>query len=179
MKIFNKNKKNLFIVLISAALVILIGYFAYAYVTKSAWPFVTTTETDSSETYTPPTKQEVIDSQDAKKNNAEQETQTPQKTVSVAIAFADFDEMENAIDVRAFTPDVIEADAMCTASFTQNAQTVTKSSKSFIDSTSSQCEPILVPLSEFPMGGIWQLIVSYSSNNHKGESSPVNVEVSK
>ncbi len=184
---FNKNKKSLVLVLISAAIVILIGYFAFAYFSKAAWPFLGTQKTDSSsETYAPPTEQEVKDSQDAKKNNTSQEQQdtdnsspdTALKNVSVAIAYAGFDETENAIDIRAFTPDVMEANATCTATLTQGEETVTKSSKSFIDSTSSQCEPILFPLSDFPSSGAWDATVTYKSDRYNGVSNTMTTEVS-
>ena len=184
MKRFNKNKKTFILPLFIVALAILIGYFAFAYISKAAWPFHETAKTsDSSETYSPPTEQEVTDSQDAKKNNAGQESQEenkpPTETVSVAIAFADFDQTENAIDIRAFTPDVIEGTGTCTATLIKDGQSVTRSSKAFIDSKTSQCEPILVPINDFPSSGTYQLVVSYSSEKYRGTSSPMNVEVTK
>lgn len=185
MKRFNKNKKTLILPLIIAAVLILIGYFAFAYISKSVWPFAEPATTSDSETYSPPTEQEVTDSQDAKKNNAGQEEgtetpeQTPGETISVAIAYADFDQTENAIDIRAFTPDVIEGTGTCTATLTQGGQSITRSSKAFIDSTSSQCQPILIPVNDFPASGTWQLVVTYSSEKYKGASSPMNVEVVK
>ena len=178
MKQLHKNKKPLVITLVIIAVVMLIGYFAFAYFSKAAWPF-TTTPAQPSDIVTPSIRQQDKDSQDAKKNNANQETQTPVETVSIAIAFAAYDETEQAIDIRAFTPDVIEAGATCTATLTKDGQTVTKSSNSFIDSTSSQCEPILIPLNEFPVAGSWELTVTYTSPTHTGSSAPMIVEVSE
>lgn len=188
MKRFNKNKKPLVLTLVIVAVVILIGYFAFAYISKAAWPFASTSSSDTSETYSPPTEQEVTDSQDAKKNNAGQEQQegnsqeqeqSQAKPVSVAIAYAGFDETENAIDIRAFIPDVIEGNGTCTATLILNGQVVTKSSKGFIDSTTSQCEPILIPVNEFPATGTWDLTVSYASSGYKGTSSSMKVEVTR
>ena len=184
MKRFNKNKKTFILPLTIVALVILIGYFAFAYITKSAWPFYESAKPmDTSETYSPPTEQEVTNSQDAKKNNAHQEAsqenQPAASNVSVAIAYADFDQTENAIDIRAFTPDVVEGTGTCTATLIKDGQSITRSSKAFIDSSTSQCEPILIPVADFPSSGTWELVVSYSSDKYKGTSSPMKVEVTK
>ena len=181
--------------LIGIVIILVVAYVGFAYTTKSAWPFVTTAEpeapsADTSINYQPPTEQEVESSQDAKKNNAhqdadnqndsghtgEQNTVTKQ-SVSVGVAFASYDKDEKAVDVRAFTPDVIEGNGTCTATFTKDGKSVTRSSKAFIDYSTSQCEPILIPESEFTSTGTWRLTVSYSSTKHEGVSPVVMVDV--
>ena len=188
-----KNRKKSLTILISTAAVIVIagGYFGYAYATKNVWPFQANSSTTAKSTdginYSPPTQQEIESSQDAKKNDAQQQsnsstntTNTASKqTVSVSIAFAGYDSNEKAVDVRAFTPDVIEGDGTCTATFTQGSKTVSQSSEAFIDSSSSQCEPILIPESKFDTKGTWKLSVLYVSSKSTGVSSPMNVEVAQ
>lgn len=171
------------------AFLVLGGYFVYAYTTKSAWPFKQATQTSSASSdginYSPPTKQEAESSQDAKKDAYDDDNKvTPQqesnkRTVSVGIAFADYDPEEDAIDVRAFTPDVIEGDGTCTATFTKTGSTVTESSKAFVDFSSSQCQPILIPKSRFSAGGTWKLTVSYDSSKSSGVSPAMDIEINQ
>lgn len=183
-----KSLKKLFaIIIISVFAVSALGYFGYAYTTKNAWPFAAKTTDASAESedginYEPPTKQEVLDSQNGKKNSENQENITPSgslKNASVGIAYAAHDDSGSVIDIRAFTPDVIEGNGTCTATLTKDEQTITRTSKAFIDYSSSQCEPILINTSEFATGGMWNLTVSYKSNTSSGTSTAVQVEVSK
>lgn len=185
-----RNKTPLIATLITVAVLIVAagGYFTYAYMTKSIWPFYETTQTSSDGiNYSAPTEQEEEASQDAKKNNTQQTNTdsntsgdtTTKRAVSVGIAFAAYDVDEKAVDVRAFTPDVIEGDGTCTATFTLDGRTVTATSKAFVDSSSSQCEPILVPESKFEVKGVWKLSVSYSSSKSTGVSPTMDVKVSK
>jgi len=189
MHIIQKRNKITLALLVSAAtLLVAGGYLAYAYNTKNMWPFANnptpTEETESTDNvnYSPPTGQEVESGQDTKKDTYNQNTSKPdentnKQTVSVGIAFADFDAEENAVDIRAFTPDIIEDDGTCTATLVQGDNTVSQSSKAFIDFSSSQCEPILIPTSRFPAKGIWKLTVSYNSSKNSGVSPTMDVEV--
>lgn len=184
MRIQKPKSKKLLIAIPAVVVLLALGYFGYAYASQSLWPFAAeeTTQDDSNINYDPPTEQEEAASQDGKKNGAGQETEVTEEdlqNISVGIAYAGFDDQEGVVDIRAFTPDVIESDGTCTATLTLNGQTVTASSKAFIDSTSSQCEPILIPLSEFPVSGQWQLIVDYASAKSKGTSATMTVEVTK
>lgn len=178
-----KNGKKIFLIVLIATLLVAVGgYFAYAAVSQQVWPFTSssnTQTTDDDTNYAPPTEQEIRDSQDGKKNSGEQENQTPPANVSVGISFAGYDDGEGVIDIRAFTTDVIEGDGTCRATLTLNGQEVTRESKAFVDSSSSQCEPIQISLADFPAGGTWKLVVDYQSGSHSGSSSTVEVEVNK
>lgn len=186
MKIQKKTKKSLKPVIISVIAVLLIAgsVGAYFLVLKNNQE-PTDTPDDSSVNYEPPTKQEVDSSQDGKKNNSGQSEETPtsspqengKRKVSVGIAFANYDPDEKAVDIRAFTPDTIEGDGKCTATLTQGSKTVTQSSEAFIDSSSSQCEPILISASKFGSGGTWKLSVSYTSSKSTGVSPAMEVSL--
>lgn len=182
----NKKRRLTLIALLIAALVLVLGYFSFAYITKNAWPFIQDTQTNSDNiNYSPPTDQEVKDSQNGKKNSNQQvdggatapKPNSSKNKVSVGIAFASYDVDEKAVDVRAFTPDVIEGDGTCTATLTRGATTVSQSSKAFIDSSSSQCQPILIPESRFDTKGVWKLIVTYTSSKSSGSSPSMDVEI--
>jgi hypothetical protein len=187
MRLIQKRKINSLIILSLALALFLLGsYFAFAYTTKSVWPYTNSpyieNSSEDSTDYSAPTEQEIESGQEAKKNTYKEGVETPEesgekKIVPVGIAFADFDTDENAIDVRAFIPNTIEGDGTCTAVFTQDTLIVEGSSKSFVDFSSSQCEPILIPTSRFEKKGAWELIVSYDSRKSSGKSPTMEVEI--
>ena len=176
-----QKSKKIFIIIASVIALLAVGYFTFAYTSKLAWPFQKATETKIVDgiNYSLPTEQEIKDSQDGKKNSGVQETTEPTGTVSVGISYAQYDDQEGVIDIRAFVPDAIEGDGTCTATLTKNGEVVTRASKAFIDSSTSQCEPIQLALEDFPEGVTRDLVVSYSSSTSKGTSDTVKVEVSK
>lgn len=132
--------------------------------------------------YNPPTEEEAEGSQDGKKNNTPGKSESDnssknKQSVLVGVAFAGYDTEEEAVDIRAFTPDVIEGDGICTATLTNGSLEVTKSEKAFIDSSSSQCRPILISRSDFSVAGTWKLVVTYNSSKNSGSSPPMDVEI--
>lgn len=180
------NNQKIIISIIVVLLLLIGGWIVYAKM-NNAWPFpVNSTSTPSlqdgdSINYDPPTQEEIENSQNGK-NNSKQEGDdnkkpTSKRSVSVGIAFADYDAQEMAIDIRAFTPDVIESDGTCIATLIHGTQKVTQSSRAFIDSSSSQCEPILIPESNFSEKGTWKLTVSYGSSKSSGVSPSMDVRV--
>lgn len=180
-----KDSKKLFAIIVASTIIILVlGYLGYAYITKKVWPFADhTTKIIDNVNYAPPTEREIRNSQDGKKNSANQEAgNTPMDSstnVLVGVAYAGYNDNKDAIDIRAFTPSVVEGDGKCTAILTKDKQTITRVSKAFIDSSSSQCEPILINATDFPSMGIWSLTVTYKSSTSSGISTPVQVEVSQ
>lgn len=187
----NKNRKNnkkiVSFVMATALVVALITTYTVVAYQKSFWPFMpdqtTINEPNNDINYDPPTQQEIEDSQDAKKNNLDddEDNDSPTSTsgnlrhIEVGVAFAD--EINGQIEIRAFTPSVVESDGICTATLTKNSATVTKSSQAFIDSTTSVCQPIKIALSEFQQSGDWSLVVSYKSSKSQGKSEIIEVRV--
>lgn len=189
----NKNKKRLTIVIL-VALILALAYMLFAYATKDYWPFKDESSDPSENSqqedndtgiYKPPSEEDIEHSQDAKsRNDTKTEessdddgniSQSEKQPVEVGIAFADVN--DSKLEIRAFVPSVIEGSGKCTATIAQGGRTITKTSNAFIDSQTSQCEPILVPLSELPGSGIWSVKVAYESSTNKGESSPVEVSI--
>jgi len=180
---YKKHKK---ILLPSILVVVAVaGYFSVAYATKATWPFTQKATTDASSqqkttatntiNYNPPTKQEVASSQDGKKSGANAPTTTP-KTVDVDISYADKSSDGKNIEVRAFTTGVIEGDGTCLATLTNGSHKVTDASAGFIDATSTICQPIEIPLTKLA-AGTWQLVVTYTSKDVTGTSTPVEVKI--
>ncbi len=178
-----KQKLYLLVTIIGIAFLAVIGYFAYAYHGNDDTSHSGQSTSDSEAiNFSKPTDDEISEGQEAKKNDYEHNNDSesnPQgkKNISIGIAFASFDANEDVVDIRAFTPDIIEGDGVCTATLTRESITVEETSKAFIDFSSSQCEPIAISRDRFNTGGAWKLIVSYSSSTSTGLSAPMTVEL--
>lgn len=184
----NKNRKNnkKIALLALVAAIVVVGVTAYGVLAyqKSMWPFTgaeLSDQSDDSVNYGPPTQNEVEHSQDAKKdayeNKDDSDTQgnsSSKMQVEVGVAFADI--IDGSLEVRAFTPSVVEGDGTCTVTAIKGASTVTGTSKAFIDSTTSQCQPIKIPVSSLS-SGTWQVSVDYSSSKSFGKSEIIEVRV--
>ena len=186
------------LIILAVILVLALTYGVIAYATKSLWPFQESaadkssqqyTDEDSGINYSPPSDEDIEHSQDAKQkiederpNNsnpdgseATTENTGSKKSVGVGVSFADV--FENNVEIRAFIPQTIEGTGTCTATLTRGSQSITESAKGFVDSSSTQCEPILIPLSRFTDKGIWNLVVSYKSPSSNGKSGAIEVNI--
>lgn len=187
----NNQRKKIALGLIALVVLLFVGATAYAYST-STWPFQKPTQqTASTNTtskgvnnvdYSPPSQDDIARSQDAKKRGDTAQTQQPTnnqtqtKKVSVGISFADV--VNSTVEIRAFIPNVVEGTGTCTATLTKDgAQSITRQSKAFIDSTTSQCQPIVINTVDFPQTGTWRLVVNYNSPTSEGNSETVEVKL--
>ena len=162
-------------------------YFSTAYFTRALWPFKGSSKENSSLlmngekiNYSGPTQEERKSSQDSKKNSGTtNSTNSPDnksgQKVAVAVTYSSTH--DEIVEVRAFTPSVIEGDGVCHAVFTKGTQTVEATAKAFIDSSTTQCNPIFIDLSKFPEKGSWSLVVSFLSSNASGSSEKIEVKL--
>lgn len=183
----HQNRKKVILIATILAVVLLSGAATLAY-TQKWWPFAEpNNHVIDGINYGPPTDEEIENSQNAKKdildedektnaNNSSNNDTSNLKKVSIGVSHADV--YNNNVEVRAFIDGVVEGTGTCTATLTQSgAQSVTKSSKAFIDASTSQCQPILIPLSQFSQKGTWTLIVTYKSPTSTGESEKITVNI--
>ena len=177
-----KNKTFIVITLVVLVIALLLGTAALAY-TQKWWPF---NEPESliidGINYGPPTDEEVENSQDAKKDILEEDAANSSgddndlKKVIIGVSHSEV--YDGNVEVRAFISGVVEGAGTCTATLTQpGAQTVTKSNEAFIDASTSQCRPILIPLNQFDQKGEWVLVVTYKSPTSYGTSEKVTVNI--
>lgn len=126
--------------------------------------------------YGPPSKTDEQESQAAKQKLIDESQKNDTATASnVEVGIAGTYVSESNIEIRAFTPSVIEGGGTCTAIMTNGSATVTGKSESFIDATTSQCRPIIIPLDQFPQRGAWVLKVTYKSDKYEGTSPSMEV----
>lgn len=184
MRVQRKGKKVTATSITIAALLLAPVLLLSASYLQSWWPFEQAEQKDTVPTirdvnsvdYSGPTEEDIEYSQEGKKNSSENaNTESEQQSVAVGVSFAKA--VGDNVEVRAFTPSVIEGDGTCTAKFTNEGSSITQSSKAFIDSTSSQCQPIIVPVSKFDKSGSWSLVLSYKSPASTGSSEPIEVTI--
>lgn len=175
-----KNKKK-FIVALLLALILLLALGALVYA-KSWWPFQ-----DSIARH-----QEIIRQKDIadptynseKTNPADDETEdsaTPENSdtdtkTDVQVGVASASKQGENLEVRAFVIGAIEGDGVCTAVLTKGTLTVSETSIAFIDTSTSQCEPIEIAQDRLSPG-TWSLVVTYESNIHQGSSTVMKVDI--
>jgi len=173
-------------VMVVAGTVILIGIAALIYFfllrghssSQSTTDADTTIRSTNDVDYSGPSTEDITNSQNAKKNSeGDGSTTDTTKTsaVEVGVTFADI--TGSNLEVRAFTPSVIEGTGTCTAVLTKDGKTVKGSSMAFVDASSSVCKPTYIALSQFPSKGVWSLVVEYSSPTHKGASDSLEVTI--
>lgn len=182
-----KNKKLRILVVVTAVILFagLASYIVYAN-SNQLWPFlaketpVESGHDTNSINYNPPTDKEVESSQDGKKNSSENTNENETLTsINLIVSYAGLSDDKTAIEVNAYTPDVIEGTGKCTATLTKDSSTVNKESSAMVDARSSICEPILIPLTEFNSNGTWQLSVSYKSPKYTATSSKQDVRINQ
>lgn len=185
----SQKTKRTIIVLASVLLVSMAGYAAYA-TSNGLWPFSSNqtahhSEADEADTSSSPTEVDESDSQSAKKEYVEDskpnEPQAPaksagKKAVDVGVSFADI--YDGKLEVRAFTSGTIESGSCkVTAKHASSGSVVSESSKAFIDASTTQCEPVYIPVSKLAEGE-WDVSVEFSSKTHQGVSESRKVNVS-
>lgn len=175
-KTTKKTNKSSVVILVSILVVTLLAATSYGFFAsrEGLWPFSSSQSTE--------TTQDFIDGQqtkrDALEDNAtkdEEKDQSGRTVVDVGVAYSGI--VDNSVEVRAFTPSVIEGNGVCIATFTRGDQTVSAQSPAFVDSTTSQCQPIQISLDEFEAEGVWSLSVEYSSPTSRGFSQASEVRI--
>jgi hypothetical protein len=174
-----KNKKRIAIIVPIVLLLLIGGYFAYAYLSKSLWPFTSvgqpSYEADDSTPGAVRTAEDDAESQDAKKRLIEEENNPsgPSGVADVTISSADI--IDGNLEVRAFTDSVIEA-GECTVTATKGSITRTSTSPAFIDARPTICRPMTIDESQLS-AGTWNVVVAFKSASAQGTSNVTEVNV--
>jgi hypothetical protein len=183
-----KNKKLITLVIIIVSTLLI--YAATAYM-LSLWPFskieanekvnhagISTEDNSNNDGKEPIQPSELPNTSKDTDGNSSADDAVKKLTANVGVAFASV-AGEN-LEVRAFTTSEIKGDAVCTATATNGSETVNGTSKSFIDATTSQCHPILIPLSSIKdRSGEWKVSVKYESSKYSGQSPSYEVNLNE
>jgi len=166
------------------------GSVAYAY-TQGIGPFRQENDSDSqedndreinSDNYD---RDEAIPNSDSENTTNENEQDSGQTTSNkpavskeqVEVAITNAYREEGTVEVRAFVPGVIESGGTCKAVLTLGNEKVTSTSKGASDAQTTQCQTIIIPVSEFKQKGQWNAIVEYSSSKYQGKSGTIKVDI--
>ena len=138
-------------------------------------------EIDPSINYDKPTTAEIDAGQaikDANQQNAIDETNHANKA---SVFIVDASQQGDTVEVRAYVTGVAEDGGTCQYQFqsAQQNQVLNKTSPASFNTTSTTCESITIPISEFVSSGTWSLTVSYTSNTTAATPANISLEVIK
>lgn len=133
----------------------------------------------------PPTKKELQDTAAHKDNLGNDPTSntTPtsqpdgRKSVKPLITYARQTDNKNDIEVSSYVPGIVEQTGTCTLTASKDGQKVIRDVTILRSATSTNCRNFMIPTADFPLKGIWQITVTFSSNSSYGNSDVSNLEV--
>ena len=183
MKIQNKKSRKKPIILLAIIGVLLVGAVV------AVWMATTQNKGDGSGiNYNPPTQEQKDAGQQTKEDNNKPQVGTDggsspatptgsdgKKAVTPTIV--DAGSYDQNVEVRALVPGITESDGTCTAELTQGSLRVSKSSAATPSASSTQCAMITFSQAEFSSKGTWSLVVTYSSKESSGRSTPRDVSI--
>lgn len=79
--------------------------------------------------------------------------------------------------VNAYVSGIFEEGGRCTATFTQDSRSFSKTSKGVQNASYTQCEPIFLSKTDFPSTGTWSVVVKYESATALGASQAAQLTV--
>lgn len=179
-----KKKKKIIIV---AALLIVVGagLFVALRTDENNSAGVNTHPDDIN--YSPPTEEELSAAEKHKQDLINQQNNQTAKnssgsktTVAPFITFAGHVQDSpsgDVIEVRAYIPGVYESGGICTAKFTRASQIFSRQIDAIPSASTTNCETLAIPRSDFPSPGTWTVVVDYSSDDSSGTSKQQTFEV--
>jgi len=170
-----RSRKTL--IILAASLLLLTGSASAWYATKSddkkQEQAESTQDAHTDEQFPGPTDQEKEDANQhkddvVKQQEVESNPQSGQKAVTPVITNALQNDQE--IFAGSYVPGVFEEGGTCTYTFTKGSLSLVKTNKGTPNVSTTNCENVRIPRSEFSEPGSWALVVSYSSPKAKGSS---------
>lgn len=178
-KVSNKNKDNskrklVIIVAVAVIAVFLVGIFIYTNRTKKS-AAVTDSQTIN---YEPATDEEKKQAEDTKEKIVmQQEAQQNKPATPSTQKTAIKPTITNTTDsINAYVNGIFEEGGVCTATFTKDGVTLSKTSAGFQNVSYTQCAPMNLE-SGFLSAGKWSVTVRYSSDKSEGTSESQTFEV--
>ncbi len=140
-------------------------------------------ETSSNINFDPPTEEEqqsgnmVKEEVDTPTQSQNQSPRPENQKQSVDVVITDASQYGNDIEVRAFTPDILQ-EGECVITFTKGEHSLRKNAPAHPDATTTICTNPAINRDEFPASGEWTVVVSFTSRDAQGksESRTINIE---
>jgi cytoskeletal protein RodZ len=107
--------------------------------------------------------------------NSQPQTTNTKKSVTPTITYAG--QYGDSVEVGGYVSGIFEDGGTCTATFTQNGASITKTSSGVENANSVSCPAITAKAEEFSPRGTWKVTLSYSSATASGVSESRNIEV--
>lgn len=173
----NRNKKLLIGSIVTVSVIGLsAGFFIYK--SRDNQPVnEVTTDTGQTVNYTPATTEEKKEAEDKKEEIVKQKDQKENTTSPSTGKVVVKPTITNTTgSINAYVSGIFEEGGTCTAIFTKDSTTLTKTAAGFQNVSYTQCAPIDVEPG-FLSPGQWTIIVKYVSDKSEGSSDPQTIEV--
>ena len=161
------SKRLILITIIIVVIICICSFFILPPFFKKNSTTTKTVDTTSNNSSTTP-QSVPVSSNDKTTDNSS----TVNTSSNVSIVIVDANKYVDVFEVRSYAMNVVE-DGTCTFSFTNNAETIIKTSKAIAGSSTTSCTTLDIAISELASSSSWKLTVLYTSTSgaYKGESS--------
>ncbi len=153
-----------------------VSYFMY----KNSNSRISNTASDQEYINLDPPSPEIIKETEVNKSEITQDSKTTVESTASANnikpVIIDSSQYGPIVEVRSFIPGVFESNGTCTIDFTKNSIKVTKTVSTYLDASTTHCQNIEIPSSEFSQPGLWQTTVTYKGSV-SGISEVKNMEI--
>lgn len=173
-----KTKTIITATLLTGALV-LVGFTSLASAYKF-WPFNISPSTNAPSTETLNQSDPTYSSEKNRDSNSDPSTNTDHGSISkshVQVGISSAFVTNSSLEVHSFVTGAIEGTGKCTVTATHDRLRIDQTSPGFIDASTTQCEPVSIPLEKFEVGGDWAINTAYSSPTSEGISDSITVEI--
>lgn len=173
-----KNKKLNIIIALLVLVALTVG--VYMLLIKNRDYAKDNNGTESPAYLSPPTQLEQSAGDEVKQNQPDandSDENIPKNKESTEVVISDASQYGDVIEVRAFMPSVLQ-NGNCTLTFSLDGDSFTINESAYADASSTICTSRDIDLSNFSKSGIWNLNVSFDSENYYG-TADMSVEISK
>ena len=171
MKTKKINNKRIIIIATGLLLIATAGaFFMYQKMTSKVDQSQDATRPTNTVDYGPPTDEEKAQAEKQKEQNIERsqsDSAPPSRTANVVVV--DSSQYGSSFEVRGYVSNVFEEGGSCTARFSRiGSNAVVKVVSATKSATTTQCQTIEVPVTEFNVKGDWNFTLEYSSPSKQG-----------
>lgn len=184
-KIKKQSKKGFMLIILIITALLAAGIVFYAKNKKSNSVLITDRTPDNAEqiNFGPPTEDErqsgdtikpsVLEDED-QRNETPSQTPSGKKSVAPTITYAE--QYGQNVEVGAYVAGIFEDGGVCTLSLTKDNQTKSVSVNSVKGASSVDCPVMSINVNDLTKG-LWQALVTYSSETSEGASQSRAIEV--
>lgn len=177
----NTKRVIAWLIIFLVVIMLIVGWFLYlqhkSNTSNTREASTTNKQTDLKSTDSTTPNQTNTKSNDSQSNGGATATNSTNNKTSVAVTVVNAAQYQSNVQVRAYASD-ISTSGVCTFTFSKTGyNSITQQTNGNVNSSTTSCSQLSIPVSDFPSAGLWSLVVTYSSDDAQGSSNPQSVEI--